>query len=98
MGAQLFTDRNHGRNAREAFEICKRRALKENSGIATGTIAEKESFVFVHDVDGVNLQEAENYARRLIGKSDKRVADKKGPAGCIKIDTGEYFFFGWAGV
>ncbi len=97
MASQMFTDRNHGRTAREAFNICKRRALKESTASGLGTIAEKNDFISIHDVDGVNLEEAENYARRLLGKSDKRVADKKGPAGCIKIDTGEYFFFGWAG-
>jgi hypothetical protein len=98
MGAQIFTDRSHGRDAREAFSICKRLALKEAAGKSTGTIAEKEDFVRIKDVEGVNLEEADNYARRLLNREDKRVSDRKGPAGCIKIDTGEYFFFGWAGA
>ena len=47
MAVQMFTDRNHGRNAREAFNICKRRALKESTSAGAGTIAEKEDY-FTH--------------------------------------------------
>lgn len=96
MKVDFITARQHGSNAKQAFEICCYSITKErgSSGVK-GTIAEKKSFVVIPEVEGVMLNEAMNYANRLVDKGDKRVIAKDGPAGCIKLDTGEFFFFGF---
>ncbi|SJM34020.1 hypothetical protein BQ8482_380203 [Mesorhizobium delmotii] len=40
--------------------------------------------------------EPADYARLLTDKQDPRIDDKWGPAGCLDLGGGEYYFFGWA--
>ena len=37
-----------------------------------------------------------HWGDRLIGVEDERISDKGGPAGAIELDTGGFYFFGWA--
>lgn len=94
MGADVFYHKAKGKTAREAFTNAKNEAFYDHghSGY-TGTIAEKSSFVAISVPEGTDPFE---YADRLIENSDRRVDDKWGPAGCIKLKEGEYLFFGWA--
>ena len=39
---------------------------------------------------------AEHYAHDLIDECDPRVDDKWGPAGCVRLEEGTFYFFGWA--
>jgi hypothetical protein len=41
-------------------------------------------------------QDPKAFVEHLLEDDDPRVADKWGPAGCIKVAEGEYLFFGWA--
>lgn len=94
MGASTFFDRVKGRTAKEAFQKAVEEALYYygHEGY-TGTIAEKSSFVMISVPAG---KKPEDYANELINNSDRRVDDKWGPAGCIKIAEEDYLFFGWA--
>lgn len=44
----------------------------------------------------MTLEQAQALAHGLIGNRDPRIDDKWGPAGCIKLTNGKYYFFGWA--
>ena len=94
MGAETFFHKTSGKDAKEAF----RNAVQESEydfghrGY-TGSIAEKDSFVNITLPKG---KDAGDYANELIDEGDERIDDKWGPAGCIKLDKGEYLFFGWA--
>ena len=94
MGAETFEHTGHGETAMEAFEQAKDDALYEygHSGY-TGTLAEKNSFVEITLPDGMD---AYDYARTLVDNDDERISDKWGDAGCIKMEDGEFLFFGWA--
>jgi hypothetical protein len=94
MGAQDFTNRSKGKDARSAF-IAAQEEARYNYGHRgyTGSIAEKDSFTLIPLPEGTDPQ---NYAFELIDKCDKRIDDKWGPAGCFDLGNGEYFFFGWA--
>jgi hypothetical protein len=94
MGADTFTQIGKGKTAEDAFRKCKEDAAYEcgHSGY-TGTIAEKDSFIMIELPEGRKIEE---YANSLIEACDERVDDKWGPAGCIKIAEGEWYFFGLA--
>lgn len=51
----------------------------------------------VHIATVVDQAAAEDLADELITKGDRRILDKRGPAGCITIETGEkqFLFFGF---
>lgn len=93
MGAASFvTERTTERTAAEAFSAARQQAQYErgHSGY-TGTIAEKDKFIMLPLIEGMNaIDSAWEYTQR-----DPRVDDKWGPAGCIQTDTG-FVFFGWA--
>ena len=94
MGACEFSVRSKGKTANEAFKAAREEALYESGhGGYSGTIAEKNSFTLIPLPEGIS---AGDYAYKLIDEGDRRVDDKWGPAGCIKISEGEYLFFGWA--
>jgi hypothetical protein len=79
---------------RRSFRTARENALEEYDDEGyTGSIAEKESFVMIPLPLG---EDAEAYARRICRERDPRVRDKRGPAGCIEVQVGEYLFFGWA--
>lgn len=93
MGSTSFTTYAKGKTAKEAFNAAVKEAKYDygNSGY-TGTIAEKDSFVEFDLLTGSPpLQEA-----RILIMSDPKIRDTWGPAGCFKINEGEYLFFGWA--
>ena len=106
MGAQDFCKFSAASTADDAFKAAVEDAKYNygNSGY-TGTIAEKRSFVLIDWPRPVNEMEmtrtelraaALKFAEELIEKSDSRIDDKWGPAGCIKVFEGLWLFFGWA--
>jgi hypothetical protein len=94
MGAQEFTHQAKGKTAREAFANAVRQAQHDYGHAGyTGTIAEKNSFVLIPVPDG---EEPVGFANDLLAYDDERVSDKWGPAGCVEVAPGEFYFFGWA--
>jgi hypothetical protein len=94
MGGETFYTIDNGKNAQEAFNNAVNQALYDYGHAGyTGTIAEKNSFVVIDVPEGM---EPRDYAHHLIDKSDPRIDDKWGDAGCFDLGNGEYFFFGWA--
>lgn len=94
MGANTFMTKAEGSTASEAFLAAVRAARHEyGHGGYTGTIAEKHSFTLIALPAG---SDPERYAYDLIKRSDGRISDKWGPAGCLKLGNGEFLFFGWA--
>ena len=94
MGGQTFTHGGKGKTAKEAFANAREEALFEfgHRGY-TGSLAEKQEFVMITPPPGVDPVK---YADDLVRNDDARIADKWGPAGCVKVGPGEYLFFGWA--
>jgi hypothetical protein len=94
MGADSFTYKIKGKNAKTAFmnAVAEARYDHGHSGY-TGTIAEKNDYVMIPLPEG---KDPLKYAYELIDDADKRIDDKWGPAGCFDLGNGEYFFFGWA--
>jgi len=100
MGSNEFIQVSKGKTANEAFTNAVLQAEYDHghSGY-TGTIAEKDAFVEIPlPKKGKKDPEerAVDYATKLLADNDARIDDKWGPAGCIKIKTGMYLFFGWA--
>ena len=94
MGATEFFTTARGSSAREAFSDAVSDAQYENGhGGYTGTIAEKRSFTLIAVPEG---QDPLAYANDLLDEDDKRISDKWGPAGCVKISDEEFAFFGYA--
>lgn len=94
MGAETFGVRAKGKTAKKAFAAACEEARYENGhGGYTGSIAEKRSFVMIPVPEGKNPLD---HAHDMIDDGDPRVDDKWGPAGCIKLDEGTFYFFGWA--
>jgi len=96
MGAATFFVEAKGTTAKEAFQNAILNTRHQICfGGYSGTIAEKDNFIMI------SLPVNENpldYANKLIYAEDKRINDKWGPAGCIKIREKEYLFFGWASI
>lgn len=96
MGAIPFACTGVGPTADEAFDDAVRKARSEHgNGGYSGSIAEKYSCVLVAAVP-MSLADAASLGDRLIGVDDERISDKGGPAGAIELDTGGFYFFGWA--
>lgn len=94
MGACDFGVRAKGKTAKEAFNNAVEEAQYESGhGGYTGTIAEKHAFNLIAVPDG---ESPIKFADGLMDREDKRCSDKWGPAGCVKVAEGEYYFFGWA--
>ena len=106
MGSTVFMIVGGAKTAEVAFtKLVKEAQHHHGHGGYTGTIAEKRSFVMIHPISSpVNLKGtieeklavAQEHARNLINKSDPRIDDKWGPAGCIQISKSKFLFFGWA--
>lgn len=100
MGACTFEVKMTGKNAKDAFSKAREDAAWEygHNGY-TGSIAEKNTFVMINCPEG---KDPYDYANELMDNDDPRIADKWGPAGCIKLPSPEgaeykhYLFFGWA--
>lgn len=96
MGANTFGTVSKGKDAREAFAAAVREARFEHGhGGYTGTVAEKDGFFMISPV-AMEQQAAFDLANKLMDDGDPRIDDKWGPAGCIKLADGTFFFFGWA--
>jgi hypothetical protein len=96
MGACVFENVSRGKTAQKAFNDAVQQAQYDHghSGY-TGTIAEKDSFKMIEVPKDIPTDK--NSLRDwAIDKGIEEVDDKWGPAGCIKIDKDEWFFFGWA--
>ena len=97
MGAISFITEVEGISPKQAFKTAKDDALYEfgHNGY-TGTISEKDSFKVIIPPEGVNTNdEIYEYVDTLLDDDD-RFVDTYGPAGCIKLKTNKYLFFGWA--
>lgn len=96
MGAQVFYETEIGSDAAEAFARAVEIARYEYGHRGeTGTIAEKNAYVLVTE-EVMDVEPAYELAGRLLEDGDERISDDRDPAGCIKLTTGEYLFFGWA--
>jgi len=94
MGADIFMTAARGSDARDAFNAAVQEAQYDHGHAGyTGTIAEKVGFKIIPLPYG---REPYEYAEDLINESDRRIDDKWGPAGCLKLEDGKYLFFGWA--
>lgn len=99
MAASAFFTRGWGRDAREAFRAAVEAARREYGREGyTGTIAEKTSVVLMGEAQ--TWDAAERAARRMIDQNDRRIDDRCGPAGAIRVGRpdgrGCWLFFGWA--
>lgn len=98
-GGNTFFTVSSGSTAKDAFENARSMALGEYASEYgeyegySGTIAEKHNFVMIDLPKG---EDAYKYAEKLIDDGDRRIDDKWGPAGCIKLSAGKFLFFGWA--
>lgn len=103
MGAEYFdhyvvtTD-----EAKDVFdELVKQAGWDFGHAGYTGTIAEKDDYIMITppvplpNVDAV-LEWALACTDPTSEHYDPRVADKWGPAGCIKVVNDGFLFFGWA--
>jgi hypothetical protein len=94
MGGQTFETIAGGKDPKEAFARAREQAAWDHghSGY-TGTIAEKDDFVLIDVPAG---EDPITFAEKIVRDGDKRVDDKWGPAGCVKVEDGKWLFFGWA--
>lgn len=93
MGASTFMNVGEGKTAKDAFRALVERSRREDGTSYSGCVGMKSSFVMIPCLEGKNPRE---FADELIQGGDRRVADKYGPAGCIKLEEGRWLFFGWA--
>lgn len=94
MGAQEFTAYAKGKTAQAAFSAAVEQACYDYGHAGyTGSIAEKHEFVRIQVPVG---EDPVAFANKLLADNDQRIDDKWGPAGCVEVKAGEYYFFGWA--
>ena len=94
MGGCTFWTHADGKTAEAAFDSAVKEArYQHRHGGYSGTIAEKTSFTVVEVPMG---REPRDFAQEILDNDDKRVSDKWGPAGCVKLTEGKWLFFGWA--
>lgn len=85
MGASTFINVGEGKSAKDAFRALLERSRCEDGTSYSGCVGMKSSFVMISCPAGKNPREL---ADELIEGGDRRVADKHGPAGCIKLEEG----------
>ena len=96
MGATTFGCTARGRDASEAFKKARDEAFYEHGhGGYTGTIAEKSDYKLVTLSEEV-INDRTLFRAKIDELTDTQFDDKWGPAGCVKLREGEYYFFGWA--
>lgn len=99
MGASDFTSFGSGEDARKAFAGCVEQAQYDYGHAGyTGSIAEKASFVVLDD-NPQPLETAQAIADRLFDDDDRRISDKWGPAGALRVKDDQndgWLFFGFA--
>jgi hypothetical protein len=111
VGAQEFFQIGRGKTPQEAFDSAHDQAAYDYGHAGyTGTLAEKGGFTMITVPPGIppkryarllveNALEDPLITPELKPKFREdfiEVDDKWGPAGCIKLNEGEYLFFGWA--
>lgn len=100
MGGNTFSTGGFGDDAQTVFTALTEQSRHEHGNSYNGGIGDKREFVDCGEVPTV--AEAVALADHLIDIDDKRIADKYGPAGCIRVakptkDGKKVFvFFGWA--
>lgn len=100
MGASEFFTCSVGKTPAEAFKRAVDHAkYMYGHGGYTGTIAEKDDFVFVPIPEDTPNTDPREFADSII----EEFGDKYGPAGCVLLgpdknnpDLNKYLFFGWA--
>lgn len=96
MGATTFGCTARGKDANEAFRNAREEALYDcGHGGYSGTIAEKTCFELV-SIDPESIKDPVLFNAKIDELSDTEFDDKWGPAGCVKLTEGQYYFFGWA--
>jgi len=96
MGATTFETTAAGADVNEAFAEAQRQARYEYGHAGyTGTIAEKGDYTVIQK-EPVSLERAHEIRDKMIDDNDPRIDDKWGPAGALPLDSGEWYFFGWA--
>ena len=96
MGAEVFSCSAKGKDANEAFSVARSAALHAHGHNGyTGSIAEKSSFRLVPLHESV-IKDKVLFFHKIQSLIDNQFDDKWGPAGCIELKEGEYYFFGWA--
>lgn len=93
MGAYSFGNFGTGKSANEVFKSLAEQDRHENGHEYSGGIGMKRSFVVIDVPSG---KDPVQFANDLIDAGDARVDDKWGPAGCVKVSEGKWYFFGWA--
>jgi len=108
MGACTFGRRGCGKTDKEAYEDARRDAGYENGHIYSGDLGSKDGYLLTTPPAGINPMEW----MRMIEDFDPDTADPKHKAQlqrlfnvyedkydralCIKLEEGQYIFFGWA--
>jgi len=88
MGGTTFFTYGYGKDAKEAFRRAVEEATWEHGhGGYTGTIAEKSDYISIPESEHKGKNKIK-YAQTLIDKEDRRIDDKWGPAGAIRL-TGD---------
>ena len=96
MGAEVFACSAKGKDANEAFSVARADALYAHGHNGyTGSIAEKSSFRLVPLHESV-IKDQTTFILKIESLIDNEFSDKWGPAGCVELKEGEYYFFGWA--
>ena len=98
MGGTTFEILREGESAEQAFAIAVAGAQYDHGHAGyTGTIAEKSEFILIAPPDNWNAEElVREIQRNHSADAWAQVDDKWGPAGCVELGKGRYFFFGWA--
>ena len=99
MGASDFTNFGNDTDAGKAFVDCREQAQYDHGhGGYSGTIAEKDDFVVI---DGIPqpYETARAVVHKLFVEDDRRISDKWGPAGALRVKDDKHdgwLFFGYA--
>lgn len=94
MGANTFGNFGAGKTAQEAFKKLVEADRADNGdNVYSGTIGTKKKFELIAVPAG---KDPVAYAHELLAADDPRVENKYGPAGCVQVSDGRWYFFGWA--
>lgn len=96
MGAETFQQEGSGINIKDAFDNAVEDAAYQHGHAGySGTLAEKQEFI---EIDLPKGETPYGFSTKLIDAGDKRIDDKWGPAGAVKVPDMDntWLFFGWA--
>ena len=82
-------------DAQTAMEMLGEHDRYENGHMTPDNVGGKMDLVHIGTV--ATREDADRMADELMEAGDARILDKRGPAGCITIETGDeqFLFFGW---